>query len=370
MNLAQNKITIHTFNSRELIFWDAIRDHLNLTLKQMHVAISSQYQSLTHELSLKRIDYKSLKNSLIPQKDRFELCLFFDTQKIHDMFYGGYVFDKVLPILPPSLNCSVHCGDLIGQNEHQEVLYQLMNDHVELIHDTEYQNSVQYFLVHVNNLTESGFVDIVKSIANEESCIGFMDCTHSSHLKSHFSGCIGQYFLKSGDTLILRDTEDEITEKNTNPHMIEYQNYGFKIKSISNLNYSSFLTYKIERQVLTEFETDNIFGLASVSRNPLKKLSDIIHISESKFQYLLSNKIDSLSRFDVQSLGIEGLRHLISLKLKSNYFYNYEYLIDHDTVKFNIMIEIASKCSREPKKYMVGLKLNFSEQRIELVTMY
>jgi hypothetical protein len=163
---------IYTLNARGNIMLEVMQEHFGLDSRQMFVEISQSFDEFLKILVLKKIDYASLKSALIPNPDRIEAAFVFDTLLIASNWYGREVFDNIIPALDPSTTLSVLCGDLSGENSIQDRLYEEFIEAVNLVRDSEWKHSSQYFVVYINNLSESMLLSLCKTLNHYSGYIG------------------------------------------------------------------------------------------------------------------------------------------------------------------------------------------------------
>ena len=168
-------LKIHTINSRTYMAIDVIKKHFNLSFESIGNEIRSQYSIMIDELKLKGINYLDLKNILTPQKDKKDICFVFDTSSLEESWYGNTIFKMYFPLIT---NFSGHCifeGDLLGSNDNQMAIKQEMMKSLKVINQTIYKNSNLYFLVYMNNLTNSKINTIINGLRQYKVFIGYFD---------------------------------------------------------------------------------------------------------------------------------------------------------------------------------------------------
>ncbi|MEM0978090.1 MAG: hypothetical protein AAGJ34_11185 [Pseudomonadota bacterium] len=79
-------------------------------------------------MKTKGVNYDKLLASLVPDREKLELALIFDTMKIESSWYGYEVFKQLLPLLDPCTKNSILHGDFFGKNEQQGVLFEAFRD--------------------------------------------------------------------------------------------------------------------------------------------------------------------------------------------------------------------------------------------------
>ena len=111
---------------------EVMQDYFGLDRTQMQREINTGFAELLAILKIKGISYASLKNALVPRPDRNEAAFIFDTTQIESSWYGLDVFERILPALDQNATHSVLCGDLSGEANMQDRLYDAFNREVTL----------------------------------------------------------------------------------------------------------------------------------------------------------------------------------------------------------------------------------------------
>lgn len=93
---------IFTFNVRDNIIWEIIRNHFNTTPEEFNNEINLHFEEFLDYLKNRKIEYKQLKSALIPNrdKDKYELLFCFDTNinpKIS--CYGQRILELIFSLL-------------------------------------------------------------------------------------------------------------------------------------------------------------------------------------------------------------------------------------------------------------------------------
>lgn len=360
--------TIFTLNARDNIIFDVA--FAKSESQVIYREINNVFGMFISSLSEKEINYQSLKNSLIPRKDRKEIALVFDTDKIKSN-YAFLAISKILPLFDKNSNHSFLIGDYVGENKNRYQLYDLFQIHLNQVNPTNYQYHNQYFLVYINNLSEEMVIKLTERLKVYDFFTGFFDVTFSSKIRTYLSGILGSHFIKHKSTIILCDPYDtNIIDELENSVYCDYEELGFSCQVIHSLYYHIFLSYKIEREVLTNFEGDTKFTLNTLTDQIVSLEECEIEIEKSKFEYILSEKTKNLERAGIINLSIEDLKYLIKSKIKSNYIYNLTFLENWNTLKFNILIEVHRTDSEKLMKLIIALEYKPIEKKLRLITMF
>jgi len=358
-------IKIHILNARDYIMLDVVKENFNLNFAEMGNEIRSQYNLMIDEARAKGIDYFDLKNIITPQKDKKDICLVFDTLYINESFYGYSIFKKYFPLISKFSEHCVFEGDFIGSNEAQEILKSEMSKNLIMENISTFRHSSQYSLVYINRLTDDKINKIINELKSYKAFTGYFDFTYSNLLKEYISNIIGQRYFIYKNNIVMSSGEDDILEKDINTVGYDFEKYSFHIKSISNMNYNLFLTYKIERRYYKEDISDQLFSLSIISNN-IKPLQNFkINIEDKKLEYLLNKKYGSMKASKILNMDKKLIEKLILEKIDNDYIFNLE-INEHNTLKFNTIIELGEN----PFKLLVSLEYLPEKEELRLITMY
>ena len=122
--MATEILPIHTLNARGNGMLEVVRDYFKLSPDRMLVEIQGMRAQVAQVLKTKGIDYNDLRAALVPDREKFEIALVFDTMKIENGWYGYEVFQRIIPLLDPRTKNSILVGDYIGSNSQQDTLYE------------------------------------------------------------------------------------------------------------------------------------------------------------------------------------------------------------------------------------------------------
>jgi len=280
---------IHTIEARSNMMFNVMKDHFKLSYESIGEDIRSQFHIMKEELDNKNISYPKLKNTLTPQKSKKDICLVFDTTFIDDTWYGHTIFKKYFPIITTYSGVCIFEGDFIASNEHQKRIFHEISKHLIKLNHSIFKNSCQYYLVYITNLTNNRINKLIDGLKSEQIFTGYFDFTYSSLLKTYISNIIGQRYFMHNNAVVMSMTEDYNNE-NINTIGYDFDKYGVKIISISNINYITFLTYKIERPYTNFDISDQLFSLSAISNIALPLKNFRIIIDDNKYQYLKTKK--------------------------------------------------------------------------------
>lgn len=360
--------TIFTLNARDNILLDV--SFKDSSPEKVHEEINKVFDLFIDSLESKGIDYKKLKNCLIPSRERKEIALVFDIVKSGFSMYGYIILSKILSILGKESSHSFLIGDYSGEQERKVELHSLFYKYINPINPTDYKYHSQYFLVYLNNLSKKMVQNLTEGLQENDYFTGYFDVTYSNKIKSYLSLILVPKFIKHNSFLVaLEPFETSVIDK-IEDSFCDYEELGFICKYVHSSFYHIFLSYKIEREVLPSFESDTLFSLHTLSGNFLNLVDCDIEIETSKLNYLHKEKIDNIQRAGLINLSFEELEGLIKKKLESNYIYNLAFLEKHNTLKFNILIEVPRIDAKSLMKLLVVLEYKPNEKKLRLITMY
>lgn len=361
---------IFTLNARGNIFLEALRDHFRLTPKQMHREIRALFDEASDALTTSGIKYDQLNTALVPSTDRDELALFFDTEVIDSCTYGHEVLCRVLPLLDKRTTQSVLVGDLIGGSDDQQFIFDSLVEHLVPIRNFTFVHSTLIYCVYLNNVTKASARHIVEGLVEFDAFFGYISTTFASRIKTMMSFWLCNLFVKRGSVVVLAHEDDRPNTENVNITSYPFEQFGYQVRSIQQQHFSHFLSFKIEREVVSGFQTDTEFSLNALSTH-IENLSSLdILIEPSKLEYIKREKAGSLERAGIHALDAEGIKKLIRGKLAHNYIYNLRYLDDHDVMLFNIILEVARPDGGYPSRLLLSLEYQPAEGNLRVVTMY
>jgi hypothetical protein len=361
---------IFTFNARGNIFWEVMTDRFALSPSDVYQEISHFFPVMKTMLRSKRINYDDLKNCLTPQLHKKELLLVFDSTRIDRSWYAQDVWDKILPLFTSDSSHSVLTGDYIDIISNQRLLHNILLEELEVIHECKFQHSSQFFCVYINNLADTVMDNIVNMLEGYEPFFGFVDMTFSSGLKEYISHILGSTFIKHKKKIIMSHGPDPDNIQNENFLGYAFEENGFECYSLPDIAYNTFLSYKIERNVIKGFERDNTFGLNTITAD-IHDLNDLnVLVEDKKLEYLLSEKTGKFKKANLIDITKDELELLIQEKIKENYLFNLVYLEQHHTYKFNLALEFEADDRDLKVKMILAFEYLSNEKLLRLITMY
>jgi hypothetical protein len=342
---------IFTVEARSNILLEGITKQFNLNENRVFHEIQSSFKQLKSALIKKNINYADLKRALVPNVDKNELVFVFDWSNIESRWYGREIIDWMLPLFDKRSTHSVLRGDWIYRSEHNNWLCdELANSLMGSSGRYEGKGGELYF-VYVNNLSDSMARHFDQELRAHPAYLGYLDLRFMSPIKAYLSTLLIPAFIKHKGIIIQSHEDDRSEAEDVNLLNYNFENFGYIVRSIPSWLYGIFLSYKIERPIIEQNDSDTRFSLNAISHQPMELDRFTIELDERKLEYLQKKKGGSLKRADFSSLSAAEIADQIRKKIKANYIYNLARSIDGDTMKFNIIIEnkglVRNECALE-----------------------
>ena len=363
--------SIHTLNARGNILLEVTRDQFNLQPDRMLTEIQALRQMVERALALKGLKYESLKTALVPDRKRSEIALVFDTVKIESNSYGYKVFENLIPLFDKTSNHSVLVTDYSDRGAGQDTMQAAMAEAVKLRRDVNWKHSSQFYIVYINNLTQTMIERIDGGLTTWDAYVGYADTTYASRFKLLISTMAVNLCVKVGK-VILQGYEDDVpNEEDSNMCGYPFEANGYTCRSIQSILEGTLLSYKIERPVIKGFEVDTEMSLNAVSSMPLSLDDFTVEVDEAKLGYLITAKSGSLTKAGLQAIDSRKLAQLIKERIALNYIYNMSFDSVHNTTKFNIILEIPPVAhSSKPTRLLASLEYQPACKNLRLITFY
>ena len=349
---------------------EVMRDYFNLGQKEMFHVIQGIRNSVEDALRKKGISYNNLRSALVPAQDRREIALVFDTTAIDSDWYGFEVMKRVIPLFHRQSNHSVLLGDYLGSPGQKERLYEAFKQAVELRREVTYKHPTQFFIVYINNLTDSMIRRFDEGLSPYCGYAGIADMTYGSAFKIYLSFMLADAFVKHGEVILQGHEPDCAPEEDVNMSGYPFEKNGYVCRSISDDLMGVLLSYKIERPVYPGFEVDTEFALNAVGSTPLDLNGFEIEVKDKKLEHLKEQKSGSIERAGLQDITKKGLADWIRAKVQENYIYNLRFDEEHNVTIFNIVLEFPSRKSRPATRLLAALEYKPDHRKLRLITLY
>lgn len=355
---------IYTFNAKSSLLYPVMKSYFELSDDVVFDIIKNEFDIMIERLSLKKINYSSLKSALVPSqnKDWFETCLVIDTSQLDVNDYGYYVFEKLIPLLDKESTYSILCGDYIDilhdDNDSQFKLKQILNDILYRCNPSKYKYSGQYYLIYFNHLTGNQRWNIVENLMKYPWFTGFVDLKYQSLFKSYISNILINLCIKCRNKIIVSHSSDRCDNENVNEYGYPFEENGFELISINNDSFDSFLSYKIESFVPDEDDIGFSFNALFPKFDSFDKLN--LCIPEERWnRYLnvkdeLKNKGGIIERLGYDISDMDKFIKDVYKKICSNYLYDLREN-EYGKLLFNVCMEFST-INGHLRRTKVGLK--------------
>lgn len=360
---------IYTVDARDNMLLEVIRDRNQLNTVQVHKIISNTFTEMLSILDSKKIKYTELKNALIPNLDKNEIALVFDTAKITSDWYGAEVFKKIIPLFNRKSSHSILCGDYIGHNDSRFYLYDAFMANIITEKEIDYHHHSQFYFVYINNLSNKMVADFHHILNSYNGYVGHFDLNYSSLMKTFLSTILCKAFVKHKNYIITGHEDDLENEVDCNMLGYEFEENNYICRSLQSTYTDLFLSYKIERPTFSD-DQDTFLSINSVTEDATSIVDFNLIVEESKLQYLLQSKTGIMKKAGLLTVTKENLAGLIKEKMESNYIYNLSYNDEYNVIKFNIIIEIPVSENGEIVKLLIALEYVNSDKSLRLLTLY
>lgn len=359
---------IWTLDARDSVMLDVMKSALDLSDEVVRNEILSARQVTVDALSAKGVSYEALRNALVPQRDRVEVALLFDTAQIESHWYGFPVAEQLIPLLPSKLLCAIRTGDLLTEN--QDFGFDLLQKHVIAHRVTELAHTSQLYCVYVNNLSRRMAETITSELQRYQPFVGYVDVSTGSRMKDWLSVTLVMGYLKARG-VVLNGHEDDVPDsEDRNMLGWPWENHGYSCRSIRGTYFDLLLAYKIERRVVPGLESDTAFALTAISGRPLPLKELAVTVEKAKGEYIRAHHEASLARAGLDRISDADLASLIRAKISESYIYNLRYVDHSDTSLFNLMLEFRDPASQAVTRLVAALEYQPVAPMLRLVTLF
>lgn len=346
---------------------EVMRDHFGIAAPRMRREIQALHNETIEILNSKGIKYESLRAALVPNMDRQEAALIFDSTECKSGLYGREIFEHLLPLLEPRSTQSILVGDLLGKDPQFAV--DIIRESMVLSRSLTFKHSSLLYCVYINNLTVASLQRLHQGLASFPAYVGHIPTTFGSRAKTYISLSVVSFILKTGKTLIVAHEGDRSNSENINITFYPLEDFGYKVASLQDLYFSIFLAFKIERPSFKGFQVDTELALNAISDEVALFDNFTVLLDEAKYGYLLNQKLGKLKKAGLNTADRDYIAALIQSKLSSNYIYNLCYLAEHDVMKFNLMLEIQ-RFGGYPTRMTAALEYLPDDQALRVITLH
>jgi len=364
---AYNFDVIFTVEARSNVFLEVMTEHFRLSESRVFAEIQNSVRQLRGILDAKGVAYADLKRALVPSIDKTERAFVFDWTKFEVAGYGREVMHRLLPILDRRSTQSVLCGDWTARDHFADVL-EASTAHGRN-HPILRRNSGggdTFYFVYLNNLPKKMASDIDQAFTGYPPYVGSVDLTFQSLLKAFLSTMLVRAFVKHRTIVIQSHEDDRDPREDVNLLGYDFAASGYyQVRSVPIWLYGLFLSYKIDRPVASDGDTDTRFSLNALGQTPLP-MSDLdVILEQRKVAYLQREKAGSMKRAALEGLSAQQIARQIREKLSGNYFYNLARATDGETLKFDVVIENARE-----SRTVCALEYRPQDKAVRVITFY
>ncbi|MFA5575951.1 MAG: hypothetical protein WCZ27_09000 [Tissierellaceae bacterium] len=360
---------IYTVNARGNVKWDLMKNYFNLDKSQIMDTINSEFEKTVEILEAKKIEYESLKSILVPsyKRNKKEMVFCFDSSKIDSHWYGGVIFRNLIPLIDKKRKHAIFHGDLLSMGIPEEFVHEGIFKNIVQLNQTNYIHSSQYFMVYITNLIDMEINTIIKELRGHPWFIGYGDMTYANILKDLLAYCLIQACLQNKDIVIMSHEDDRDTMENVNLMGYPFVENGFKIISLEQYYYISFLEYKIESRLVDK--SDLLFSLNVISTNAIDYEKFDVIIQPEKYEYIKKKNVAIMEKIGVKDLELEKFSIMLRDRLRESYIYNLE-INSHNVAKFNSNIEIKGVNSDKNVKLLASFEYSTEKQQLRLISLF
>lgn len=357
--------TIFTLEARSHILLEVMAGHFEMTNEQVFRDIQNSHRELVQVLVSKGIQYKDLRNALIPTTNRHERAYLFNWSKVDSANYGREIVEHALPAFDPRSSHSVLLGDWIYHKEHNDWAIAELQKALAGAAEPYTGHGHDLYMVYVNNLSKGQADALHRCFQALPAYVGFLDLTFASVVKFYISTMLVRAFIKHRKFVIQGHEDDRSNCENISMLPYGFENAGYSLRSLKSWLYGVFLSFKIERPIFLPDDTDTKFSLLAmgVSSTELDELEVVL--DERKLQYLKENHPEGIERSGFEGMSAADITEQIRIKIKSNYIYNLARSVDGSTMKFNILLENPGVA-----RFLCALELRPQDRQLRVITLF
>lgn len=356
---------IYTLEARSNFMLDVITTRFGLSEKRVFNEIQSAIAQLRPTLDSKGVQYADLKRALVPNIDREERAFVFDWTKFSTSWYGREVLRMILPLLEKGSSRSVLVGDWASKYGFNGIFQESFGEVAAGSLLDEPRAADTLYFVYLNNLTSAAITRLDAELSKHIAYLGSIDLTYTSLMKAMLSTMLVRAFIQHRTTIIQGHEDDRPDSEDVNSVGYDFEQFGYTNRSVPGWLYGWFLSYKIERPVLPDDDSDTRFSLNAMTATPYPIAQCVVELDERKLEYLQREKAGSLRIANFEALSAEQIAAQIRAKLAMNYIYHLARATDADTLKFNIIIENGTVA-----RNTCALEYRPQEQLLKVITFF
>lgn len=344
-----------------------MRDYFALSQARMRSEISLMHEETIGILRRKNIKYSSLRSALVPSIERDEAVLIFDSTQIDSAMYGREVLFRLLPLLDSRTTQSILCGDLICDD--QQFILDILRKEMMLCRSFTFVHSTLLYGVYLNNLTNEGLSRLDVHLRSFPAYLGYVPTTFRSRAKAFMSFSMTNLCVKSEKTVILGHENDRSNDENINITPYPFEEVGYRVASLQELNFGIFLSFKVERPVFGAFEVDTDMALNAISDSVLPLDGFSVELDEAKHGYLINEKLGKLKVAGLHDADRHRIAAIIQSQIKASYIYNLCFLKEHNVAKFNVKLEVE-RVDGYPTRLLASVEYIPIKKVLRVITLH
>lgn len=221
------------------------------------------------------------------------------------------------------------------------------------------------YFVYMNNLTPASAAHLDLELRCHQAYVGCVDLTCMSLTKVFLSTMLIRIYIQHRSIILQGHENDRHDMEDVNLIGYDFKKAGYTVRSVPLWMYGWFLSYKIERPVLPDEESDTRFSLSAMTPVPCPIARCLVELDEHKLEYLQAKKAGSLRRADFHALTAEEIAAQVRAKLSSNYIFNLARAKGADKLKFNIVLENPGVA-----RHLCALEYQPQEQKLSVITLF
>ena len=356
--------SILTVNARGGMGLASARSYFRMTPEQFRSYIRSHYVTLRSELASCGISYDALGPALVPSTTRHEVALLFNIDLIGSSFYGYAIAKQLIPLLERKSTLSVLAGDIglhpIAAREIPSVS--------GLVASAVSDWGQQFiFCLYINNLSDSQQEILHTSFCANPGYLGYVPSTYRSYFRTIAGAMLPTVFVKHKEKVLVDHGGDDPWVSDLNEIGFPFQESNYGVVSVNSQLFSPLLSYKIQSEVLPQYQEDVLISLNAISNEPMALDQFEVLLPEAKYGYLRSQKGKILKIAGIDKNSREELAAVVRAELDNDYIYRLQHNVD-GTVQFSIVLELPREGSH-PIRVAVGLKYFPHSKTLSLVTL-
>ncbi|MFF2374969.1 hypothetical protein ACFVUW_11365 [Streptomyces xiamenensis] len=368
--LLAGPFNLHSVSTHNNLLLAAMRELFNLTDEAFHRMMRADHLQLTRTLDRLGIAYSSLAKALVPDHNRREIALLFDSAVASLSSNGFYAIDVAeawISGLPrPRKGVPVNSilrGDLLQAPADE--MQAAMDSSVVYHQPFTVTYAQQVYCVYVTNLSEPQAKALTSSAAEHPAYLGYADCTGRSVLKTHLGLSLMNSGLRVGDMILEGVPLDGLP----NSARLPFNAAGFTPTAVIDSLFLPFLGYRINSHLTGQNREDNRSALTMLSPDAAHLESPDIWMTQGRYGYLQDGKHrDSMEKAGLLHLDQPALEVAVSKLVAQGYLYNLR-LDAYGNLLYKALVDIEVEDGRY-QTFTIGLRFNPEDKRVELMTFF